>query len=84
MIYSGSNVLSQLPVPGSIEVSVYSSQSVHVWQYQEEEDWTYDNIRNGITSLEFVPGPLDWVEITYEILGSGVAVDSLLNLNQTR
>jgi len=68
-------VLSQLPVPGTIEVFVIDAETGSRYAFFETADWEYDQLRNSITFLEFVPGPLDSVEIRYEVLGMGTVVD---------
>lgn len=60
--------LSQLPVPGTIEVRVEENGQAFV--FVEDVDWTYSASRNSVTMVEYVPSPLAEVYVDYEILGA--------------
>lgn len=61
--------LSELPVPGTIEVWVVDGATTY--EFQPEIDWTYDAQRNSIVFTEFVPSALAEVFIEYAVLGAG-------------
>jgi hypothetical protein len=57
--------LSARPEPGTIEVSVeLENDAVQVFA---PKDWTYDEVRNSITFVDFVPDPLTTVVLTYRV-----------------
>ena len=58
--------LSQLPVAGSITVKVKDDGNTTV--YVEGPDWTYDQARNSVSFVTYVPTPLAKVIIDYEML----------------
>ncbi len=58
--------LSQLPVPGTIEVWVDESE----FREGEDADWIYHPTRNSVVFHEYVPDPLSEVWITYERLAA--------------
>ena len=58
--------LTELPVPGTIEVHV-NEEGVE-YQFLEGDDWTYSAERNSVTFVEYIPSPLSDVKITYEVL----------------
>jgi hypothetical protein len=60
--------LSQLPVDGTITVSV--EDKGNTFNFFENEDWLYDEARNSITFIEYVPDALAEVYIRYTILAS--------------
>ena len=61
--------LSRLPSPGTIEVAVFTPEGVEL-SFDEDDDWTYEEGRNSITFIEYVPEALSRVEITYKVLAS--------------
>jgi hypothetical protein len=61
--------LSELPVPGSIEVVVTDVDGTE-YEFQEEVDWTYNATRNSVAFLEYLPPPLADVVVTYEALAA--------------
>ncbi len=61
--------LSALPVPGSVTVEV-EIPSGAIQKFDEGEEWEYDEIRNSITFLEFVPEELSKVRISYTLLAA--------------
>lgn len=64
--------LSQLPVPGTIEVwveEVSDAGTVHL-PFEEETDWLYNPSRNSIEFLEYVPNALSEVYVHYEVLAA--------------
>lgn len=60
--------LSQLPVEGTIEVKVIEDGITFV--YDEGTEWTYDEERNSVTFVDFVPPELAEVLITYTLLSA--------------
>lgn len=58
--------LSQLPVPGTIDVAV--SDGGTVYSFEEEIDWVYNQVRNSIIFNEYIPGALAEVHVTYDLL----------------
>ena len=60
--------LSQLPVPGTIKVSVVENSIT--FSFTEGEDWEYNPIRNSISFHEYVPNPMAEVLLEYQILSS--------------
>jgi len=60
--------LSQLPVPGTIDVAVKENETTY--RFTEGEDWEYNPIRNSISFHVYVPNPMAEVLITYDILSS--------------
>jgi hypothetical protein len=60
--------LTQLPVPGTIQVEVVTESGNYF--FEEDGDWTYDATRNSVTFVEFIPPPLAEVFVTYEVLSS--------------
>ena len=60
--------LSQLPVPGTIDVTVETSGAV--LGYLEGTDWVYDRGRNSVVFLDLVPEPLAVVTLEYEVLAA--------------
>ena len=65
--------LSQLPVPGTIEVWVVENGVTYT--FEEEIDWIYDENRNSIMFNEYVPGALAEVFVEYDELSASEAVD---------
>lgn len=61
--------LSGVPVPGTISVAVVI-RSGPTLSFDEGEDFSYDEVRNSITFVEYVPDALSRVEITYTVLAS--------------
>lgn len=59
--------LSRRPVPSTIAVTVTAGADARVFTAAE---FAYDPARNSITFVDFVPGPLDVVQITYEVAAS--------------
>ncbi len=55
--------LSQVPVVDTIEVTVRDDDVT--WSFLPDEDWTYDEGRNSVTFLSFVPDPYAEVLIDY-------------------
>ena len=60
--------LSQLPVPGTIEVSVVEGGGTQ--RFEEDSDWVYDRVRNSIRFLTYTPGHLAEVVLEYELLSA--------------
>jgi hypothetical protein len=60
--------LSEVPVPGSIEVWVVDDGITYA--FEEGEDWVYDRARNSIVFDDYVPMPLSEVFIQYEVLAA--------------
>lgn len=60
--------LSQLPVPGTIEVSVTEGGGSQ--RFEEDADWVYNRVRNSIRFLHHTPNPLAEVVIEYELLAT--------------
>jgi hypothetical protein len=60
--------LSQLPVEGSIEVTVLYEGVV--FGFTEGDQWVYDPSRNSVRFLEYVPEALAEVYVTYDVLAS--------------
>ncbi|NCG21698.1 MAG: hypothetical protein GWP91_22000 [Rhodobacterales bacterium] len=60
--------LSDLPVPGTIEVEVIEAGVIYT--FEEEVDWIYNDIRNSIVFIEFVPTALSEVYVTYDLLAA--------------
>ena len=60
--------LSQLPVPGTIEVWVIENGVTY--EFAEEVDWTYDPTRNSIQFIEYVPTALSEVYVEYDVLSA--------------
>ncbi len=60
--------LTELPVPGTIEVA--TEENGAVFTFIEDEDWTYNPSRNSVIFAEYVPEPLAEVHITYERLSA--------------
>jgi len=60
--------LSQVPVSGSVSVSVTTDVAVFV--EEEGVDWFYDLVRNSVTFLDDVPPPYAEVTIQYEVLAA--------------
>ena len=60
--------LSQLPVEGSIEVTV--QYEGYVFGFIEGDEWVYDPQRNSVQFLEYVPEALAEVYIEYDVLAS--------------
>jgi len=58
--------LSQLPVPGTITVKIKEDGSTI--ELFEGPDWTYNQPRNSISLVEYVPTPLAEVILDYELL----------------
>ncbi len=58
--------LAELPVPGTIEVTVIDQGAD--FELQEGRDWDYNEGRNSITLTDYTPPPLAQIEITYELL----------------
>ncbi len=56
--------LERVPEPGSIEVEVRMS-SGPVVSFEEDVDWTFDDVRNSLQFVEFLPGCGDEVTVTY-------------------
>lgn len=63
--------LSQLPVPGTIEVSVENAVGAE-FVFEETTDWTYDQTRNSISFVEYIPEATSTVSIAYIVLSSQV------------
>jgi hypothetical protein len=64
--------LSQLPVPDTITVKVHETNGATLEFFEAsgdplEGDWTYDEVRNSITFLEYVPGAGARVVIDYTV-----------------
>jgi len=62
----GEFFLSQLPVLGTITVQV--TEDGETTEYFEGTDWNYDQSRNSITFVGYVPTPLATIEVDYELL----------------
>jgi hypothetical protein len=66
--------LTQVPVPGTVQVSVENGGYTHVFTEYDPEtalgDWTYVGARNSVTFLTYVPEPGATVEIQYKILAA--------------
>ncbi len=64
--------LSGVPVPGTIEVRVNTGTATLSFDevVDGEGDYTYDETRNSIVFVEYVPDALAQVEITYTMLSS--------------
>ena len=60
--------LSQLPVPGSISVSIVEGDVT--FSFIEGEDWEYDPQRNSVVFLEYIPDPMAQIFIDYTLLSS--------------
>lgn len=60
--------LTDLPVDETIEVSVEIGGVV--FGFEPAEDWIYDDQRNSIQFLEYVPDPLALVVIRYQVDGT--------------
>ncbi len=73
--------LSQIPVPGTIEVNV-EDPSGATFEFFEAVgdplvgDWVYESSRNSITFLTYIPTELAKVIITYTVLSSTLDNDS--------
>jgi hypothetical protein len=63
--------LSQLPVPGTIEVGVENAYGAQ-FSFDETTDWTYDKTRNSIAFVEYIPEATSTVTIEYIVLSSQV------------
>ena len=61
--------LSEVPVQKTIEVWVTLPDEM-VYQLHNESDFTYSEIRNSITLLNYVPPQFATVEIEYVLLSS--------------
>lgn len=61
--------LSQLPVPGTIEVWVHDLTGAEL-RFDEKEDWEYNPRRNSISFHTYVPEPMEEVVLKYEVLSS--------------
>jgi hypothetical protein len=69
--------LSHLPVPGTISVKVQEVETSALFEFTEAlldpttgelvGDWVYSDARNSITFLEYIPGALSEVNITYTL-----------------
>jgi hypothetical protein len=59
--------LSELPVPGSVSVSLEVDGVLQNY-FREGVDWTYSAPRNSITFTTRTPDPLDVVHIRYQVL----------------
>jgi hypothetical protein len=73
--------LSQIPVPGTLEVSVEEAGGALLTFVEDEDgcdtelvfgDWAYSEARNSITFCEYVPGPLSTIIMTYTVASSVV------------
>jgi hypothetical protein len=62
--------LSQVPVPGSIEVWV--EEEGNEYPFYEGPDWEYSRARNSIRFHAYVPNPLAEVFIEYDALAGYV------------
>ncbi len=60
--------LSDLPVPGTIEVRVIEAGVTYT--FEEEIEWVYNDIRNSIVFNEFVPTALSEVYVDYDLLAA--------------
>ena len=66
--------LSEIPVPGSIQVSI--EENGNTLKFDEYDpgtmlgDWIYTAPRNAVTFLEYIPNPGAVVNITYDVLSS--------------
>lgn len=59
--------LSELPVPGTIQVWVKEDGTR--LNFEEGTDWSYNQVRNSILFNEFVPTALSEVYVKYDLLG---------------
>jgi hypothetical protein len=62
--------LSQLPVPGTITVDTETGGVVR--SFVEGVDWSYDEQRNSVQFLEYLPQPKEIVTIRYQLLSSRI------------
>ena len=66
--------LSQIPVPGTIKVSVDDAGIMTpFYEYDSvtmDGDWVYTQTRNSVTFLEYIPNPGAIVNIEYDVLSS--------------
>ncbi len=69
--------LTALPVPGTIDVEVHDKGNV--FKFNEASDWTYDDARNSITFLEYVPDALSEVIIDYTLLAAAQGDEDILD-----
>ena len=60
--------LSQIPVPGTIEVWVEEGNTT--FTFEAEIDWLYQEGRNSVIFNEYVPSPLSEVYVEYKVLGA--------------
>lgn len=60
--------LSRLPAPETLSVVVEEAEGVRL--VFDPADWRYDEGRNSVTFLEYVPGSLATVELTYTVRAS--------------
>ncbi len=60
--------LSQLPVPGTIEVWV--EEGPVTFTFEPEVDWVYNQQRNSIIFNEYVPNALSEVYVEYDVLSA--------------
>ena len=57
--------LSELPVPGTIEVYVIDNGVT--FAFEEDVDWSYQPTRNSILFDAYVPDPLAEIHIEYDV-----------------
>ena len=58
--------LTELPVPGSIQVAIEEDGAVFL--FDEGDDWTYNASRNSVVFEAYIPEPLSEIYITYDKL----------------
>jgi hypothetical protein len=63
--------LSRLPVEETITVEVETAEGA-IAAFDPVEDWTYDESRNSITFVEYIPASLSTVIITYTVASTQV------------
>lgn len=66
--------LSQIPVPGTIKVSIDEGGNTLAFEEFDQAagtgDWVYTATRNSVTFLTYVPNPAAKVNIEYDVLSS--------------
>lgn len=60
--------LSQLPVPGTISVTIVDDDVT--FSFLEGEDWEYDPQRNSVVFTEYIPEPMAQIQLEYTLLSS--------------
>ncbi len=61
--------LTQAPIEATITVQIVTPEGA-VQNYDRDIDWIYNEERNSITFLDFIPEELHTIRITYELLSS--------------